>query len=110
MATGYEDVQKILKENIDAAMKSADLLSKSLQTIATEATDYSKKSAEETTKHFEKLMGVKSVEAAIELQTEFVKKSYEGAVSQATKMTELYVDLSKDLAKPYEGVFAKIGK
>ncbi|ODN68929.1 phasin family protein [Methylobrevis pamukkalensis] len=64
-----------------------DAVSKGVQAIAVEATDYSKKSAEDTSKLVEKMMGCKSFESVMELQSDFVKKSYEGAVSQMTKMT-----------------------
>ncbi|WP_181701897.1 phasin family protein [Chthonobacter albigriseus] len=110
MAAGYEDMQKLVKDNLDTAVKSAGVVSKGFQAIAAEATDYSKKSVEDSTKYFEKLLGAKSLDAVIEVQTEFMKKSYEDAVGQATKFTELYMDIAKEWAKPYEGLTAKFTK
>lgn len=110
MATGYDDVQKLFKDNMDSAMKSADVVSKGLQAIAAEATDYSKKSVEDGSKYFEKLAGAKSLDAVIEVQTEYFKKSYEGAVGQMTKISEMYADLAKEIAKPYEGMVSKFQK
>lgn len=110
MANGYDDVQKFLKDNMDSAMKSADVVSKGIQAIAADATDYSKKSVEDGSKYFEKLMGAKSLDVVIEVQTEYFKKSYEGAVAQMTKFGELYADLAKEMAKPYEGLVAKFPK
>ena len=82
----------------------------SRQAIAVEASDYSKKSVEDGSKYFEKLMGAKSLDAVIEVQTEYFKKSYEGVVGQMTKMGEMYADLAKEMAKPYEGMVAKLQK
>lgn len=110
MATGYDDVQKLIKDNMDSAMKSADVVSKGLQAIAAEATDYSKKSVEDGSRFFEKILGAKSLDVVIEVQTEFMKKSYEGAVGQMTKMGELYADLAKEMAKPYETFASKLQK
>jgi len=56
----------------------------------------------------EKLMGVKSVEKAIEIQTDFAKQSYESFVAQSTKFGELFTTLAKDSFKPVEDVFAKV--
>ena len=39
---------------------------------------------------YEKLLGARSVESAIEIQTDFAKEAYEGFVAQATKVSELY--------------------
>lgn len=110
MATGYEDMQKAMKDNMDSAMKSVGAVSKSVQALAVEATDYSKKSVEDSSKYVEQLIGAKSLDAVIEVQTEFLKKSYEGAVGQMTKMTEMYMDLAKEMAKPYEGLTTKFSK
>ena len=110
MANGYEEVQKLFKDNIDTAMKSAGAVSKGVQAIAAEATDFSKKSVEDGSKYFEKLMGAKSLDVVIEVQTEFLKKSYEDAVGQMTKMGELYADLAKEFTKPYEGFASKFPK
>ena len=107
MMKNMEDVQKMSKESMDATMKSLGTLSKASQAIATEVADYSKKSFEDSTKVMEKLFGAKSLEKAIEIQTEFAKSAYEGFVAQATKMGELYSDLAKETYKPFEAYAAK---
>ncbi len=104
---GIEDFQKIGKDNFDATVKSFGEVNKSFQAIATEVTDYSKKAFEESTATFEKLVGAKSVEQAVEIQTDFAKKAYENYVGQASKIGEMYVDLAKEIYKPVEDVLAK---
>jgi hypothetical protein len=56
--------------------------------------------------HFETLAGVKSFEAAFELQTSYVKAYFEGFVSETTKLSEMYADLAKSAYKPYEAPIA----
>jgi len=107
MIKNIEDVQKMSKDNMDATMKSFGMLSKATQAIATEVADYSKKSFEDGTKVVEKLLGVKSLEKAIEIQTDYAKTAYEGFVAQATKIGELYADLAKETYKPFEAYVAK---
>lgn len=107
MVKNFEDLQQVSKENIDLAVKSASTVSKSAQAIAVEIADYSKKSFEESTAALEKLFGVKSIEKAIELQTEYAKSAYEGFVAEATKIGEMYTALAKETYKPFEAVLAK---
>jgi len=107
MVKNFEDLQQVSKENIDIAMKSVGAVSKSAQAIAVEVADYSKKTFEESTAALEKLFGVKSLEKAIELQTEYAKTAYEGFVAEATKIGELYADLAKESYKPFETMLAK---
>jgi len=55
----------------------------------------------------EKLLGSKTLDKAFEVQTEFYKSAYEGFVSKATKIGELYADIAKESYKPIEGAVAK---
>ena len=107
MVKNFEDLQQVSKENIDLAVKSVGTVSKSAQAISVEIADYSKKSFEDSTAALEKLFGVKSIEKAIELQTEYAKSAYEGFVAEATKIGEMYTALAKETYKPFEGVLAK---
>lgn len=110
MANGIEDFQKFGKEGVDTAMASFGLVTKGFQAIAVEVAGYSKKSFEDGSATIEKLMGAKTLDKAVEVQNEYFKSSYEGFVSQATKIGEMYVDLAKDIYKPFEGIIAKVGK
>lgn len=107
-APTIEDAGKLGKEYFDTGLKSFAALSKSAQAIAVEATDYTKKSVESGAAVVEKLLSAKSLEKAIEIQTDYAKSAYEGFVAQATKMSELYADLAKEVYKPYETVAAKL--
>src|SRR5476649_508924 len=107
MVKNLEELQQVGKENVEVAMKSAETMSKGAQAIATEVADYSKKAFEDGSAALEKLFGVKSIEKAIELQTEYAKSSYEGFVAKATKISELYSDLAKESYKPFETLMAK---
>jgi hypothetical protein len=107
MIQQFETIQKASKENVDAALKAFGATSKGVQTLAVEATDYAKKSFETGTATLEKLAGVKTLDKAIEIQTDYVKTAFEGAVAQMTKMGELYASIAKDAYKPFEGIVAK---
>ena len=108
MLKNFDDVQKIGKDNMDVAMKSFGALQKSMQAIAVEVADYSKKSFEDGSAAFEKLLGAKSLEKAIEIQSEYAKSAYESFVAGATRLGELYADLAKESYKPLEGYVGKV--
>lgn len=107
MFENFDALQKMGKENMDLALKSFGAASKGIQAIATEVVDYQKKSFEEGTAAIEKLLGAKTLDKAIEAQTEYYKNAYEGFVSRATKIGELYADIAKETYKPFEGAIAK---
>jgi phasin family protein len=107
MAQNFEDVQKFGKENLDSAVKAMTALTKGYQAIAAEMVDFTKKSFEDSSATIEKIAAVKSLDKAIEVQSEFAKSAYETAVARATKIGELYTDLMKEAYKPYEAAFGK---
>jgi len=102
-----DEVQQFGKDNVDATMKSFGAWSKSVQAIAIEVADYSKRAFEQGTAVTEKLIGAKSLDKAFEVQSDYVKNSYEGFVAQATKLGELYADFAKEAYKPFENQFGK---
>ena len=102
-----DEMNKLGKDNMELAMNSFGAWSKTAQAIAAEVVDYSKKSVEGSAAHWEKLIGTKSLEKAMEVQSEYLKSSYEGFVAEATNLGELYVDFAKEAYKPFESAYAK---
>jgi phasin family protein len=99
-----EGMQSLGKDNMEMAMNCFGSWSKGAQAFAAEVAEYSKKSVEGSSAAWEKLLGAKSLDKAMEVQSEYLKSSYEGFVAEATKLREMYVDLFKDAYKPFEGV------
>jgi hypothetical protein len=108
MAYQAEDFQKYGKEQLEALTSSSSLVAKSWQTIAAESTEYSKKSLENGSAFLEKLLGVKSMEGAIQVQLEYSKTLYEGHAAFMAKLTELYSKLAKDAFAPVDSAMAKV--
>lgn len=107
MTQTFEDAGKYGKEFMDTGLKSFASLSKGFQAIAVEATEYTKKSFETGSAALEKLVAAKSLEKAIEIQTDYAKTAYEGFVAETTKIGDLYAELFKDAYKPFESIVAK---
>ena len=102
-----EDIQQYGKEQFETVVASATTVQNGLQAIASAYGDYTKKSFEDTKSFVEKLSGVKSLDKAIEVQTEFAKSAYETFVAESQKIAGLYSDLAKQTFKPFEGMVAK---
>jgi hypothetical protein len=77
------ETQQNSNEQIDTGTSSSTAFPGGLLAIATAYGDYTKKSFEDTKLFVEKLSGVKSLDKAIEVQTEFAKTAYETFVKVA---------------------------
>src|SRR5882757_3962902 len=102
-----EDIQNYGKEHLETVAASASNLQSGVQAIATAYGDYAKKSFEDTKSFVEKLSGVKSLDKALEAQTEYARSAYETFVADSQKIAGLYTDLAKQTFKPLEGLVSK---
>ena len=101
------DFQKMGKDNYDAMVRSYGELNKGLQAIAARWTAFSKDAFEDATRTFEKLVGVKSFEQAVEIQSAYAKRAYDSWVAEATKIGEMYTDVAREAYKPVEKAVTK---
>ena len=90
-----------------AASAPAEPAPVSLQTLANAYRDYTRKSFEEFGSYFEQLTGVRSLDKAMEVQTEFVKRAYESSVAESRKIRELHSKLARQTFEPFQGFSGK---
>lgn len=107
MLQPFTQIQKFGQDNLDATMKALGAFSSNSQAIASETADFARKSFEQTSATIEKLIGVQTLDKAVEIQTAFVKAAYDNLVSQTAKMGTLYSTLATETLKPYEGLLSK---
>ena len=101
------DFQKLGKDNYEAVVKSYGQMNKGFQDIGARFTDYTKQAFADATATFEKLVGAKSLEHAIEIQSEYAKTAYETWMAEMTKISEMYASVARDAYKPVEKAMEK---
>ena len=102
-----KDFQKVSKDNYDTVLRSYGDAQRGFQEIGTHFTAYSKQAFAEATSTFEKLAGAKSLEHAVEIQSQYAKKAYESWVAEVTKIGEMYTSVARDAYKPVEKAVQK---
>jgi hypothetical protein len=108
MTKDSDNLQDARNGQLDALTTKLPSFGTVLQTIFAEGADYTKKSVEARLAFVEKLLGAKSLDTVIQLQSEYAKTSYAAFVAQGTKMGELYADLAKACFKPIELTIANV--
>jgi hypothetical protein len=99
--------RRLARTTNDAVLRSYSEWSKGFQAIGARVTDYSKKAFDDATRAFEQLVGAKSFEHAIEIQSQYAKKAYDTWVAEASKLGEMYAAVARDACKPVEKAFTK---
>jgi hypothetical protein len=102
-----EDFQKVGKDNYEAVVRSYSEVNKGLQAVGARVTDYSKRALEDATRAFQQLLGAKSFEQAIEIQSQYAKKAYDTWIAEASKLGEMYAAVARDAYKPVEKAVTK---
>jgi hypothetical protein len=80
----------------------------SYQTIANAYCDYTLQSLDRTGAFFEKLAGVRSLDKAVELQTEFARQACEGFATESQKICELHGKLARQRWNRWEDFAARM--
>lgn len=106
--SNFEGFQTLTQQQLEAFTVASSTWSKGLREIAVDSTDYSKKAFAAGSAVLEKLLGARSVESAIQIQSEYAKQVFEGFVAQAAKFSELYAKVASDALKPVTSAYANL--
>jgi phasin family protein len=102
-----EELQKFSKDGVDTAVRSYGEANKAFQAIVARWTEYSKRAVEDATRTFEQLLGAKTFEQAIEIQSQYAKKAYDNYMAEMSKLGEMYAGMARDAYKPFEQTLSK---
>ena len=97
-----EAYQKVSKEGFDAAVRSLGEVNKGFQALAAEVTGYSKNAFEDGIRAWEQLLAAKTVDQAIEIQSQYAKKAYDTYMTEMSKLSQMCVGLARNASKPVE--------
>lgn len=108
MINKLDEIQKLGKDGVDAALQSFTAASNGTQALLGEYAGYARKSFEQGSSALEKLIAARSPERAFEVQSEYVKNAYEAFIAQAQRVGELVADTAKQSYQPLEAYAAKV--
>ena len=102
-----KDIQKLGKDNYEAVLKSYGQVNQGIQEIGTSLSDYAKQAFADANVTFEKLVGAKTLEHAVEIQSQYAKVAYDKWMAEMTKVGEMYATVARDAYKPVEKAVEK---
>lgn len=100
LTRGMEGAAQFGQENVEAVVQSSRIAAKAAETMSAEIAAYSKKSYEDSLAAAKDLTSAKSVSEFIEKQTNYTKSAFEGFVSEASRMNELYANAAREAFEP----------
>jgi phasin family protein len=106
-STGPGVAEPISAEPAQAEPSRTELAPVSLQALANAYRDYTRKSIEEFGSFVEQLSGARSLDKAVKVHTEFVKRAYENSMAESKKIYELHNRFAKQTLDPFKALTGK---
>jgi hypothetical protein len=104
-----QQVQDRLQSGFEAASQSFTEANKGFRALATEMTEYSKAAFDDAIHTWEQLIGVKSLEQAMQIQSDYAKRAYENHMAELSKLGQMYVGMVSDASKSVEEASRRLG-
>jgi phasin family protein len=101
------EYQRAAESGFEAASRSFTEANKGFQALAAEMMEYSKAAFDDAIRTWEQLIGVRSLEQAIQIQSDYAKRVYENHMAELKKLGEMCVGMVRDASKPVEDVSRK---
>jgi hypothetical protein len=89
-----EQVAAAVVPPVEAVAAAGEQPPVNMQTIANAYRDYTRESVQENRRFVERLMGVRSLDKAVEVQTDFATQAYANFVAQSQRICGLYSQLA----------------
>jgi phasin family protein len=102
-----QEAQERAQSGFDAASRSFSEANKGFQALAAEMMEYSKSAFDDAIRTWEQLIGVRSLEQAIQIQSDYAKRVYENHMAELKKLGEMTVGMVRDASKPVEDASRK---
>jgi hypothetical protein len=102
-----QQFQHAAQTGFETALRSWGELNKGWTALAAEWTEYSKNAFNEGTHALERLVGARTIDDVVQIQSEYAKKAYDEHVAEVSKLGQMRVDVVQNAYKPAEEAVRK---
>jgi phasin family protein len=111
MFKGYGDFAALGQENVDAVVKSGNIAAKGFEALSKEMMAFARSSLEGNVAATKAILGAKDLREAVDLQSKYTRKSFDQALAESAKLTEMSVKVANEAIQPIQArVTVAVGK
>ena len=103
MFVGYEQWTDVGRENFTAVLRANAALSEGLEALGKEVIQYARRSFEQVAETATALLGAKTFEDVVQLNSQFAKANLEGLIERSAKLSEMGVKVATEAMAPLGG-------
>jgi hypothetical protein len=102
-----QEYQYQVQSGFDAASRSVAETNKGFQALAAEMMSYSKAAFDDAIRTWAELIGVRSLEQTVQIQSDYAKRVYDNHMAEMKKLGEITVGMVREASKPVEDASRK---
>lgn len=99
-AKGFEKLGEFNKANFEAFVASAGVSTKAMEKLGAEMASYAKTASEGFSEAAKSIFGAKTLQAAMEAHSDYVKSSFDSYVAELGKINEMMSAATKEAFEP----------
>lgn len=100
MFKGYEDIAAMGKENVEAAVKSSQILAKAAEEMSKAIVNFTQASLEMGMQAGQSILAVKTMQDLVEAQSEFAKSSFDHVVAGTSQISDMAMKVTNEAIEP----------
>lgn len=97
---GYDEMTALNKQAVEAFMSAGTVASKGVEQINAEVLAFTKTQIEDSISAAKALMGAKTLQELVDLQSDYARGAFDAYMAQSTKMGELTAKLAQEAFEP----------
>lgn len=114
MFKGLEDASQAGKDNVEAIVKSSQILAKAAEELNKAISTFAQSSMELNVQAGQALLGVKSLQDLVEVQQELARSSFDHFVTGSSKISDMAMKVANEALEPIQSrvsvTMEKLGK
>jgi len=99
-AKNFDELAAFNKGNFDAFVAAGTAAAKGFETLSQQVIAYNQKAVEASVATTKALLGCKTMQDVVEVQTDLTRKSFDEWLAEGTKLSELTVKVANEAAEP----------
>ena len=99
---GYEDIQGLSKETIDAFVQASTIWAKGAETISKQVMALTQNSMQSSVVTAKAILGCKTLRDVIDLQADYTRSNFDTLVAEGTKLSEMSFKVANDAIAPIQ--------
>lgn len=104
---GFDELTEQQKATVEAIIASGEAAAKGAEAFGEELVKFNQKAYDKAMGNAKALMGAKTVQDAVALQTGFVREGFDDLLAQQAKFSELAVKYATEATQPLNATWAK---